>query len=138
MPPTPHPHSAKSIAPWQLHSLKKLRVGCDVVCGIPFRSTPPTPQPQHRKINCTPQICTRRKICMVGCDVRSGVLHAHNSATATPQNQANCSCRKICIRSRNCHFKLRIEKKVEFPNLVTLPSQCFSCFYSLLLFLSAY
>jgi len=26
-----------------------------ITCGIPFRSAPPTPHPQHRKINCTLQ-----------------------------------------------------------------------------------
>ena len=40
---------------------KRCTVGCEVLRGIPFRSAPPTPLPQRRKINCTLQSAVAEK-----------------------------------------------------------------------------
>jgi hypothetical protein len=98
------------------------------MCGIPFRSTPPTPHPlpQHRKINCSLQNAVAKFAWWAAMwpqlkvRLRCKACHAeecaafrstsHNSASAAPQNQlhlAECTRRK-----KKLHGGLRLQLRI--------------------------
>jgi len=71
-------------------------------------STPATPHPHLRKINCSFAIAIAENFAVVGCGVLRGVLYAFqlrcfSSASAAPQNQANCNAQKFAWWAARCY-----------------------------------